>query len=264
MSENTVKTMDAQDQGFEIDIFALLETWKRHLSAIILLALIGGLVSYAVTLFFVTPKYQATATMFVVSPSANSAIDVSDLNLGNNLTGDYVALIKSRKLLERVLADTGDPLTASQLLSMLSVSNVSGTRILQFTVTSTSPQQAMRLANSFVKQSIDFLPYTMGIKDNIPREIDLAMLPTRPYNMNYIRNIAVGLAVGALIMMAFYALRTILNDCFDRSEDIEKLCGFAPLASIPENEQSTQNKSGYYYYYYSNAGKDSDKEKEKK
>ena len=241
---------------FDIDIFELLDTWKRHLPVIILFAIIGGLIGYVYTLFYITPRYRTSASMFVVSASANSAIDVSDLSFGSTLTGDYIALVKSRNMLERVIADTGDPLTTGQLSNMVTVSNTSGTRILVFTVSSTSPQQAMRLANSFVKQAITFLPETMGVKDNFPREIDSAMLPSTPYNMNYMKNLMIGMAIGAILIMGIYALRCILNDTFDNSDDVEKALGIMPLAVIPENDQKHGKGGGYYYYYYyTNAGK---------
>ena len=260
MQENKPVNPQEDEAVLEIDILAILDACKRHISEILILALLGGLLGYACTLFFVTPRYKATSSMFVVSASVNSAIDLTDINLGTRLAGDYVELVQSRTMLERVLADTGDPLTVEQLSKMLSVTNVEDTRILTFTVTSSSPQQAMRLSNGVLKQAIEFLPFTMNVKDNPPREIDLAILPTHPYNMNYLRNIALGCIAGAIVMMGICALRVILNDRMDRSEDVEKLCGFAPLAVIPENNQQQSNRSSYYYYYYSNADKDKEKQ----
>ena len=157
----------------EIDLLELVDTWKRHLSIIILFAIIGALIGYTYTMFFVTPKYRASASMYVVSASANSAFDLSDLNFGSSLTNDYAELVKSRTMLERVLADTGDPLSTGQLSNMTSVTNKSGTRILVFTVSSKSPQQAMRLANSFVKQASvsPRLPCTGGKPFPVPQSV---------------------------------------------------------------------------------------------
>lgn len=271
MQENMPVPVAPQQEGmegpeFNIDIMELLESWRKHISVIILLAVIGGLAAYAYTLMFVVPQYRTSATMYVVSASANSVLDVSDLSLGTYLSNDYIQLIQSRTMLEKVLEDTGDPLTVNQLRNMLTVSNNTGTRILTFTVTSKSPQQAMRIANACVKQAIIYLPKMMGIKDNPPSEIDLAMLPTSPYNMNYMRNMLIGLVAGAVVAMAIYALIEILSDTMDSADDVEKVVGMVPLAVVPENNQIRGGRYGgygkkYYYYYYSDDDKSGSKSK---
>lgn len=269
MQENTPIPVVTQpeEQGLEIDIVQLVDSWRKHISVIVLLAVIGGMIGYAYTLLFIVPKYRASATMYVISASANSVFDVSDLNLGSNLTADYIQLVQSRTMLERVIEDTGDPLTVSQLKKMISVTNNTSSRIITFTVSSKSPQQAMRLANSFVKQSIIYLPQMMGVKDNPPTEIDLALLPSSPYNMNYVRNMLIGVLAGTLIAMGIYTLIEIMTDTFNSSDDVEKVLGFVPVAVVPENNQHHGGKYSkygsygkYYYYYYT----DNDKKKKSK
>jgi hypothetical protein len=41
----------------------------------------------------------------------------------------------------------------------------------------------MRLANSFSEQAIIFSPEVMGVKDNVPTEVDDAILPIQPSNI---------------------------------------------------------------------------------
>lgn len=237
----------SQDSGeMEIDLLDLISYWRKHLTIILLVALIGGILGFSYTLFLVSPRYRATSSLYVVSASADSVLDLTDLNLGNSLSNDYVELVKSRTMMERVLAQTGDPLSSSELSKMLSVGHESGTRILTFTVSSESPQQAMRLANAFSDQAITYLPEVMGFRDNVPHEIDRAILPTAPFNMNYMKNIVIGLMAAAVLIVGLYTVKYLLNDTFDSADDVEKYLGISPLAVIPENNQ--YHRGGGYYY----------------
>lgn len=253
MAETKPKLNPTENTEIEIDLVDLFAHLKQHVALIIVLALIGTIASILITRFAVTPKYEAVASIYVVSASANSALDLTDLNMGTSLTNDYKKLVLSRTMLENVLRDTGEELSVAGLEKMVSIGNESGTRILEFKVTSPDRTQAMRLANSFVRQSILFLPEVMGVKDNAPTVIDLAIEPQAPSNQNYTRNTAIGLLVGVLIAVVILVVQYMLKDTFDAADDLEKYLGVVPMAIVPENGQKHRGGSGYYYY--TNTGK---------
>ncbi len=252
MPENKTTLDYNESSDVEIDLFDLLQSWRQHLWVIVLVAIFCAAIGFAVTYFAITPEYEATSSIYVVSATANSALDLSDLNLGSSLTKDYEELVKSRTMLDKVIEASGDELTVGELREMLTVSNTSNTRILKFKITSTNPRQAMRLANAFADQAIAYLPEVMGIKDNTPTLVDAAIQPASPSNMNYMRNTAVGFLAGLVLILGIYTLQYIRNDTFDSSDDIEKYLGIIPIAMVPENGQKYR---GNGYYYYSNSGK---------
>ena len=256
MADTKPKFNQADDQEVEIDLVDLFAHLKQHIILIVVLAVVGALAAILITRFAVTPLYNASSSIYVVSASANSALDLSDLNFGSSLTNDYKKLVLSRTMLENVLRDTGDELTVGQLRKMVSIGNDSGTRILEFRVSSPDKTQAMRIANSFVRQSILFLPEVMGLKDNAPTVIDLAIEPQAPSNLNYTRNTAIGLLVGIVVAVAILVVQYMIKDTFDSADDLEKYLGIAPMAIVPENGQKHR---GGGYYYYTNAGKRSGK-----
>lgn len=251
MDEINLKPAKAQDEVVEIDLLELLEVWRQHILLILLVTALGATFGYAYSRFYLTPVYTASSTMYIVSASSNSMLDLSDLNLGTNLAKDYVELVQSRTMLERVIEASGDQLTPGQLRGMLSVSNVANTRIIRFQVTSRDPEQAMRLANACVDQAIKFLPRIMNLKDNPPTLIDAATQPSSPSNIHLMQNIAIGAMIGFVLAAGIYTLLYMLNDTFDSADDIETYLGIAPLAMVPENGQKYKGGEEYYYYYYS-------------
>ena len=252
MADNRPQLNQTETAEVEIDLLDLLSSFRQHIVIIALLAVAGAVLGFCITRFAIKPLYKATSSIYAVSATANSVLDLTDLNLGTTLTKDYVELVQSRTLLENVIADAGDDLTVKQLRDMLDVGNTANTRILTFTITSPDPEQAMRLANAFNRQAILFLPEVMGVKDNVPTTIDLAILPTTPSNIKTARNTAIGLLAGLVLAIAIFTVQYMLNDTFNSAEDVEKYLNIVPLAMVPENGQ--KHKSGGYYYY-TNAGK---------
>ncbi len=256
MNENTMLPDvhgNGENEAVEIDLFDLAGYLLQHWIPLAATALAGAIIALLFTSFLITPLYRATSSIYVVSATANSALDLSDLNFGNALTNDYRKLVTSRTMLENVIADTGEDINYRTLSSKLTVTNENGTRILEFTVTDPDPERAMRFSNSFATQAIRFLPEVMGVKDNTPTLVDDAILPTQPVNIRRLRNTVLGGLLGFVIAAAFLVILYILNDTFNSSEDIEKYLGIMPMAMVPENGQKHRG-DGYYYYGKSKGG----------
>lgn len=252
MEEKKLIPMNAEQDGtVEIDLLELVRNLWKHVIPIAALTVVCGVLAFLLTRFVIVPTYETTSSLYVVSASANSALDLSDLNIGTNLTQDYAKLVQSRTMLERVLEQTGDDLTVRALRDMLTVNNPSSTRILEFTITSTSQSQAQRLANAMLDQALTYLPEVMGAKDNTPSAIDTALFPENPNNMKYMRNIALGLIIGFLLAAVIYTIPMLTRDTFDSAEEVEHLLGIVPIAAVPENGRKHK---GNRYYYYAHSG----------
>ena len=83
---------------------ALLDKWTILLAATVSCALIAAIVVN----FFVVPKYKATATLYVISRK-DSAINISDLQIGTELTSDYVRVFEMWEVQEQVISNLDLP-----------------------------------------------------------------------------------------------------------------------------------------------------------
>mgnify|MGYP000824013447 CR=1 FL=1 len=126
-------------------LYALLGKWREIAAATVACALIAAIG----VLFFVTPKYQASSTIYVISQK-DSDINMSDLQIGTALTDDYIQVFHMWEVQEKVISNLDLPYTYSQLDKMLSVTNASNTRMVEITVTSESAQEAADIANEYV------------------------------------------------------------------------------------------------------------------
>lgn len=129
---------------------------SRRLWVIVLCALIGGAISFAVAVTTV-PLYTASATL-MVSPASDPSGSTSNMSsAAGDFSQTYSALITTRPLLEQTIKDLHLATTPDALNSQIVVRVVRNTRLLQISVTSPSATQARdianTLANDFIRQN---------------------------------------------------------------------------------------------------------------
>lgn len=228
---------DMEDEG-EIDLLDLAYVLLDKIHYIILSLLIGAVLLNAVSFFFIAPKYQSTAKMYIVSASNDSVVDLTDLNIGTSLTSDYEQLILSYPVLDQVIEDMKLDMKTKDLQSMITLENPQDTRILNVTVTSTDPKEARDIANKLMEVSVKYLPETMST--NPPNIAQRARLAEEKASPSYLKYTLIGALIGALAYSAWVVTRYLMDDTIHTSEDMEKYFGVVPLTAIPDSEIFTQ------------------------
>ena len=220
-------------------VYRLLGSWKLLVSLMLTFA-----VAFEIyTSFFVTPLYSATSTIYVLS-RRDSVISMSDLQIGTALTSDYIKVFKMWEVHEEVISNLNLPYSYKQMQQMLTITNDTGTRMLDITVTSPSPQEAMEIANEYAKVASQYIAETMSTDK--PNIMSVALMPTNPVSPNKTRNVMLGALIGFALGAGFVAFRLITDDTYKTTEDIRKYTGLATLAVVPidESEATRSNKNG--------------------
>lgn len=223
------------DEELGIDLYDLLYLFRQKLPGILISMILGGLLIGMFTFFFIAPKYEATAKLYIVSSSSDSVVNLTDLQIGTSLTADYEELVLSRPVLESVIENLGlDLENVDELKDMLKVTNPNNTRILNITATSTDPIEARDIANELARLAVDWLPEMM--RSNTPSVPEEAVLPEEKASPSYVLNIL----VGALACMAVYygiaVIRYVHDDSIRTAEDLEHYFEISPLTTIPEEK----------------------------
>lgn len=217
----------------EIDLVEILYLFRQKLKYIILAAILGGLLVGAYTYFLVAPKYEAKAKIYIVSASNDSVVNLSDLQIGTNLTADYKELMVSRPVMESVIKNLELDITVEQLREMIKVGNPSGTRILSLSATSTDPKQAQQIANEMANLAVVWLPEVM--ETNEPNIVEPAIVPQTRCSPSYSKNTILGAICLAILYFGICVVRYLMDDTVRTAEDMERYFEITPLAAIPEN-----------------------------
>ena len=105
--QKDIEVRDRMDGEMEIDLLELLAYYRGRLIWIVLGFLAGALAAGLITFYLITPQYTATSKMYMVSSSSQSVVDLTDLNIGQSLSKDYVELLKTRPIIESVIEEQG-------------------------------------------------------------------------------------------------------------------------------------------------------------
>lgn len=233
MNSNKSKNYNPNDE-VEIDLLELLNYFKGKLLIIIAAFIIGACIAGAITKFAIPKKYTATSTMYMVSASTNSVVDISDLNIGSALSSDYIQIMQSRPIVEGVIAKLKLDYTYSQVLSMMNLSVVNDTRIVKIKVTSTKPEEAKEIANELAELTKDQIPDIMEAPE--PNIVERAVLPTVKSSPSMTKNVIIGAMLLTILVLGILTFLFITDDTLKTADDVEKSFGIIPLSVIPEGK----------------------------
>jgi capsular polysaccharide biosynthesis protein len=235
-NETFIETADTET---EIDLTELIYRLLEKVKYIILFSLLFALVAGVYAFFIQTPMYKATAKLYVMSPS-DSAINLSDLQIGTYLTNDYQEVFKTWEVHEMVVKDLGLSYTYEQMQDMLTVTNPTDTRILYITVTSADPGEATNIANEYASVAQKYISSTMATEE--PNVLSVALRPTLPTSPNKTKSVLIGLILGFFLSVAVITVQFVMDDKIKTAEDISKYAGLATLAIVPILNESVAGK----------------------
>ena len=234
-SGQRLEAMSFENEGeVEIDISALLYRLLERIGLIIALGATGLILSSIYTFSIAIPQYEATAKLYVMSAN-DSAINLSDLQIGSYLTSDYQEVFKTWEVHEMVIKNLNLKYSYSELQKMLKVHNPSDTRILYLTVTSASPREAMLIANEYMSVAQQYISVTMSTEE--PNIMSAALLPAKPVKPNKSLNLLLGLMTGMFMAVLIVVVGFLMDDKIKTADDIQKYALMPTLAVVPFFEQ---------------------------
>lgn len=231
-----------KNDEIELDLREIFGLLMSKSGVIILTAILGAVIAFAFTKLLITPMYQSTTQIYVKSNTAydSQQINVNDLQSSTYLTKDYRVLVKSRPVLEQVIADMSLEMKSQELAAKISVNTPTDTRIITIAVTDADPMLAKTLADRIREAAKTQIQGVMGIE--AVNTVEEGNLPEYPVSPNLKMNMIIGFALGLILSMAIVILRFILDDTIKTQDDIEKYLGLSVLGLIPAIETEEQAK----------------------
>ena len=233
--------MVAEEQEQEIDLLELAYHLLDHWKMIAAFFLVGTLLMGVFTKFFMDKQYEAVAKMYVLS-SSDSVVNLSDLQLGSQLTSDYLEVFETHEVTNEVIKNLKLPYDYDELQDMLSLSNTSGTRIINIKITSTDPEEAAAIANEFLDVASQYVADVM-ITDR-PTTLSVALVPEKHVGPSTVKNAMLGAIVGLVLSCGYLVVMFLLDDKVKSAEDITKAAGIQDFAEVTTFAVLSAPKSG--------------------
>jgi capsular polysaccharide biosynthesis protein len=214
----------------EIDLielfYVILSRWAIILLTTVVLATLG----YCYGRFLVTPQYASTSALYVLSKST-SITSMADIQVGANLTNDYMIVVTGRPVLEQVIENLGLEETYDELANKVTVKNETNTRILKITVSDSDIKRAKMIADDIAEVSSAFISEKMD--QDPPTIIQYGYTDTRPVSTSPNRYALIAAMIGFVLSAGITILLYMLNDKIMTPEELEKKTGLNTLATLP-------------------------------
>jgi capsular polysaccharide biosynthesis protein len=223
----------------EIDLmelfFEILDHWKMVLLSAILVAAMAFLYSK----YLVTPLYESTSQLYVLSKST-SITSLADIQMGSNLTNDYMVVVNGRPIIDKVIENLGLNETYDTLVGKITLNNPTDSRILEITVKDPDPQRAKLIADEMAEVSSAFISEKMD--QDPPSIIQYGYADDDKVSPSIRKNTMLGALVGAFLAIAFVVVIFLLNDTIMDQEDVEKKIGINLLGTVPLEQQDDKDR----------------------
>jgi capsular polysaccharide biosynthesis protein len=228
-----------------ISLRELMETLKKRLSLILLIALTAVIVSGAVSFFLLTPVYQSSTQLLVnQSKTEQPAYNTGEIQANLQLINTYNVIIKSPAILEKVIEKQDLDMTAEQLNGKITVQSQADSQVINLSVQDTDPQKAADIANETANVFQQEITKIMNV-DNVSvlakAEVGENQSPVKPQPL---LNIAIALVVGLMLGVGLAFLLEYLDNTIKTEQDVEKTLGLPVLGSITTIKDQKEMKTG--------------------
>lgn len=223
--------------------FNVLEFLKYYMSKIIIVLvciMIGLAGSYVYTFHMQVPIYRSqTSLVLTKSDNGSSTITQNDINLNKNLVSTYREIVKSRRILDKVIENLDLDVSYGDLKNQVEVSSVNDTELIVISVYNEDNRLAKKIANEIANAFKTEIVEIYNI-ENVSI-IDKALTSKEPYNVNVIKQFVIGMGAGFLLGSIFITALFYMDDSVKTEEDIENRLGLSVLGRVPKYKK---NKKG--------------------
>lgn len=223
----------------EINIIEIINLLIKRIWLLVIMALLGAVISYMYTDFFVIPRYKTQGSLYVNCETESNEVEDSasagKLNSNYRLAQTYVEILKGRTFLEGVSADLNEKYSGNEIKGMLEITPLNETEILQISVTGTNSDDITVILNSILERSRDEL--IRIVKAGSVTVVDYASDPGAPISPNLTQNIIIGAILGIILSGAAIVALGIFDTHIKTADQIKNVYDEPLLGEIPSLEE---------------------------
>lgn len=228
----------------EIDIKELLTFIKEKIWIVGIALVLSITATIIYTKAIKKPLYKSSTTYVLISDSGSDGITTSEVTLNEKLIATYKEIIKSRNIMDKVIATLElEKETPSSLAKDVTVEQVSTSSMIKITVSYNDPELAQKIAYRIGREFSKEIQSLYNM--NNLSVIDQPIVPTSASNKSNTKEIVLingGAAALSLmvIFMIFYFDNTIKDS--EQVEDKTKLPVLGTIPLLSKKQSNEKNK----------------------
>ncbi len=215
----------------EVKINEFIKYYKNSIGYIIIVMLVCLIAGLIYSMYFKVPMYSSTSTIVIATEDGLDGQTSTDITLNQKLVDTYKEIIKSRTVIEDTIENLELSTNYETLHEYISVSSVTNTEVINITVSHENAKVAQDIVTEITKIFSNEVEDLYKI-ENI-KILDKASTASEPYNINLLKDSAIYLGIGFIIMSLLVFIKFYLDNSIKTLEQIENITGFGILGSVP-------------------------------
>ncbi|TWO99048.1 hypothetical protein EUA79_01965, partial [TM7 phylum sp. oral taxon 351] len=168
----------------EINLRDLLIYFRKHLVLFFAMVVLCVSAGTAYTVLVQKPEYKSRATIILSSDKSKTTVQ-SEITANKNLIETYTEVVKSHRVLDRVIEENNLKESYEALSAKINVSSLKNTEIISISVVDANAYRSFELANwvaDIFKEEISQI-----YNDTSVNILDHAVEPRGPYNIDVVK-----------------------------------------------------------------------------
>ena len=231
------------DENEEIDLKDFFRIIWKGKNVIFIVTIIGLIIGYVYTMFFLKPKYTAYTKLIMVQTNTSGdnskGITQTDVTMNDKLVPTYQSIATTNSVVREVINNLGLNEDEDSLRKKISVTSEKSTQVLIISVTDSDPEMATKIANELSEVFSRKVSEIYKI-DNI-NIVDKAEVPENPSNINHKKDILYFAGGSFVLSIIFVFLKNIFDNTVSSREDIERELNIIVLNEIPDCTELISN-----------------------
>jgi capsular polysaccharide biosynthesis protein len=235
--------MEARDYT-EVDLRILASMILKRWWVILLITCLSTAIAGIISFFVLTPEYKASAEILVTQSKVDGNVQYNqgDIRTSLELMNTYNVIIKSPRILDKVIENYSINQSYAQLNNQITVNSVKNSQVMSITVINPSHEQAVYIANAVAQTFQEEIKELMNV-DNVHIMAEAKNLPIpSPVKPKPYLNMAIAIVVGLMTSIGLIFLLDYLDNTVKSESDIERLLGIPVLGSISKIDEKTEKK----------------------
>jgi len=233
----------------EISINFIINLLKRNFALILLGAVLGLNVSLVVTSLFFEKKYTSSVKLHVYLPSGETQSNarlIDDYNYILRVVKRHIQMISTWDFYRDVKESSGLNYSAEKIGSMIKYSILDDTDVFRARVTANNPADAVSIAVAIGREA----PKTLGEMQEKSKVkiVESARVNINPVSPNLKKNLAVGLIMGIVLVLALVFMKDIFDVRIKSAEELSERYGVNILAEVSDISKSDRKLKTRWKY----------------
>lgn len=228
--ENYMEKVNNDD--IPIDLVRTLKVVLKKMPFIIIMSCITCVVVFSYLQTKRETTYSTRGKIYVIDKEKDAiTLSMDALEIGSKLVYDYMELIKSRVVLEKVIDQLQLDITYRELKSCVTTLNPADTRIIEISVNYDDKTQVNEILNCIEEVTCNELSKKMGTDK--PTILERACEPVKNYTVSVKKYTLLGTLVMVFGLTAFFVLKDMFEFTIRYRREVEEHLQLELIGEIP-------------------------------